>query len=835
MKKITFFGTLLLSFAFIQAQNQASIYSTAPLEKTIAGSADVKTVYQSGSQNLKTTPIWGAGAPVGSENGEFAYDFIPSSGFTPGSTDTTWTAISVNDGNGSPGSAFWVHNMTGYSAGAYWSGTTPHGSPSQANGSALFDSDFMDNGGVQGNFGLGTSPSPHKGELISPAIDLTGYADVGLKIDFFSYIRSFQINELSVSMSVDGGATWTTKDYMNLTSDLTEEFVSVVFPFVTTGATNLTDVRIKFTFDGDYYFAFVDDVSISEAFAYDFAFAPANPNGTLLSDLGDQLNLTNNRYFPLSQLIAEDFYFGTNVKNYGVVTVLPSDSAQLDLTIQQFTGSWTNVYTQSTPIDTVVAGGSGTLVIDSITDLSWLQVGDYRAIYTISSKVTDAVPTNDTIMHNFNINDNTYASKVDITTVNGKPYASRAIFPGGASFSAIEYGSMFRFPNAATNNLSIDSISFTYYTSNSYTGNSTQSIITNIYEWSDNDLNGVPTDVSELTQIGVGVATLNGLAAGNGYGYATVTNLIDPGSGNAMVPLQNNKYYFISLLMNPSLLGGPATFNSTDMIWYGASELQNYYLNGSKISSPDNRNAVSSPIIVTDGGGTSNFYWTGFGMDVSPSIGVHLSGCSAVSSTDIVTACDSLTWIDGNTYYSNNNIATYNLTSSSGCDSVVTLNLTINTVDISVTNNSPTLTANESGATYRWLDCDNNYAVIPSETGQSYTASANGNYAVEVTINGCTDTSACENVTGVGINENSTDNILVYPVPAHENLTVSGLNFTNGFIVELMNNIGQIIVSNVYTNENRININLSNINQGTYQLVIKGNNNVITKTITVIR
>jgi len=47
------------------------------------------------------------------------------------------------------------------------------------------------------------------------------------------------------------------------------------------------------------------------------------------------------------------------------------------------------------------------------------------------------------------------------------------------------------------------------------------------------------------------------------------------------------------------------------------------------------------------------------------------------SSTDVITACDSYTWIDGNTYTSSNNTTTYTTTNVVGCDSVVTLDLTI--------------------------------------------------------------------------------------------------------------------------------------------------------------
>lgn len=67
--------------------------------------------------------------------------------------------------------------------------------------------------------------------------------------------------------------------------------------------------------------------------------------------------------------------------------------------------------------------------------------------------------------------------------------------------------------------------------------------------------------------------------------------------------------------------------------------------------------------------------------------------------------------------------------------------------------NGSVLTANQTGATYQWLDCDNNYAVINSETNQSYTPAVTGNYAVEVNMNGCVDTSDCFLVDHTGIEE----------------------------------------------------------------------------------
>ncbi|MCJ8292677.1 MAG: gliding motility-associated C-terminal domain-containing protein [Flavobacteriales bacterium] len=49
------------------------------------------------------------------------------------------------------------------------------------------------------------------------------------------------------------------------------------------------------------------------------------------------------------------------------------------------------------------------------------------------------------------------------------------------------------------------------------------------------------------------------------------------------------------------------------------------------------------------------------------------------ASIDTQVACDSYTWMDGITYTASNNTATETLVNAAGCDSIITLNLTINT------------------------------------------------------------------------------------------------------------------------------------------------------------
>ena len=111
------------------------------------------------------------------------------------------------------------------------------------------------------------------------------------------------------------------------------------------------------------------------------------------------------------------------------------------------------------------------------------------------------------------------------------------------------------------------------------------------------------------------------------------------------------------------------------------------------------------------------------------------------------------------------------MNASNGCDSVVYLDLTVNNIDLSVTDNSPTLSANQVNATYQWLDCDNSFAAVVGETNPDFTASVNGNYA-EISYNNCVDTTACYLVSNVALCQDY-DEIQIYPNPVHDELYIT--------------------------------------------------------------
>ncbi|MCD6068618.1 MAG: hypothetical protein K0S33_3444, partial [Bacteroidetes bacterium] len=156
------------------------------------------------------------------------------------------------------------------------------------------------------------------------------------------------------------------------------------------------------------------------------------------------------------------------------------------------------------------------------------------------------------------------------------------------------------------------------------------------------------------------------------------------------------------------------------------------------------------------------------------------------------TACSSYT-LNGTTYTSSGTY-TQNLTNAAGCDSIVTLNLTVATaIDITTSTVAETITATATGAAYQWLDCDSGSAPILNETNQSYTATANGNYAVVVTVGSCSDTSACVNIAGIGIRTvKDAALIRLYPNPSTSGIFT--LETAKDAVISISTSLGAVIL-----------------------------------------
>ncbi|MCC7031128.1 MAG: BspA family leucine-rich repeat surface protein, partial [Chitinophagaceae bacterium] len=183
------------------------------------------------------------------------------------------------------------------------------------------------------------------------------------------------------------------------------------------------------------------------------------------------------------------------------------------------------------------------------------------------------------------------------------------------------------------------------------------------------------------------------------------------------------------------------------------------------------------------------------------------------------TACSSY-FFNGQTLTSNG-VYYDTMVNAGGCDSLITLNLYINPPNITVTQAGALLTANATPASYQWLKCEP-YSIINGATNQNYTAVANGTYAVIVTQNGCTDTSACHAVTGIGVNEiDMVNNIKTFPNPVSQFLQIEAERVLQNAEIRLLNTLGQSIAIFSHISDKTYTIDLSALTPGNYFIQIK--------------
>jgi hypothetical protein len=213
----------------------------------------------------------------------------------------------------------------------------------------------------------------------------------------------------------------------------------------------------------------------------------------------------------------------------------------------------------------------------------------------------------------------------------------------------------------------------------------------------------------------------------------------------------------------------------------------------------------------------SNFT-TVLGCDSSITTTVTVVATLASSDNASICSGESYTYHDGtisaSIITSETHVSIY--TAASGCDSSITT--TINVLPLPNMSTSETtvmITSDQSGASYQWFDCSSGFVVIAGENGQSYTPFSSGNYAVEVNLNGCVDTSACSSFSVVGIIEESIE-VSVYPNPVNDMLTIS-LSSNQQFTSYIIYDVGGRLVS-AGSLSNRVEINTKSLTSGTYIL-----------------
>ncbi|MES2134467.1 MAG: T9SS type A sorting domain-containing protein [Bacteroidota bacterium] len=169
---------------------------------------------------------------------------------------------------------------------------------------------------------------------------------------------------------------------------------------------------------------------------------------------------------------------------------------------------------------------------------------------------------------------------------------------------------------------------------------------------------------------------------------------------------------------------------------------------------------------------------------------------------------------------------TCTITDANTCTSIQTVTITEPAViSVLTTLSNETITANATGLTYQWIDCNNANAAIAGETNRSFTATANGNYAVIITNGACSDTSACVSIltTGINLNDGIQGGISVYPNPGSSVINIEFLNYTNEtYQVEIVNMMGQVLV-NESVNTQHVKLATDHLTKGVYFVTLISN------------
>ncbi len=344
-------------------------------------------------------------------------------------------------------------------------------SETAANGAAVFNADYLTSKGTIGN--IPDQPYPtYFSELISPTIDLSGVNN-GVLISFYQLVRKLNednnapINPLtgdqiltSISYSIDDGNTWSAP------IDATEEIPvnglyngvdSFPLPNAIIGQ---SEVKIKFTWAGDFYFWVIDDVKISSRPAFDMK---VNDNF---------LAYYPNRITPMSQV--DDASFLADIQNDGAAT---AENVQLNLSIRNdLSGS--EVYSSTINYGSVVSDSlaENNIFPDQLMGSAIAgELAQYTGTYSVSfTGGDDLVPSNNVSTFDFLVLDTLFSKETGTNL--------RLIAP--QDDNSYTWGNVFYMPNG--NGYYARTIGFAIENPDELIG---QEVTTLLYEW-DGDTNG---------------------------------------------------------------------------------------------------------------------------------------------------------------------------------------------------------------------------------------------------------------------------------------------------------------------------------------------------------
>ncbi|MNJ86178.1 hypothetical protein D3C87_36660 [compost metagenome] len=183
-----------------------------------------------------------------------------------------------------------------------------------------------------------------------------------------------------------------------------------------------------------------------------------------------------------------------------------------------------------------------------------------------------------------------------------------------------------------------------------------------------------------------------------------------------------------------------------------------------------------------------------------------------------VNTCGSYTWPANGATYTTSGMYYDSLVDGNGCDSIRILDLTILAVPTATAtdNGDATITAS-TGTTYQWINCATN-APVSGATSQTFAPTVNGLYAVIVSnASNCSDTSNCVDIDYLGLAELDVNSVQVFPNPTENQVTIT-MSFAQAKLVITDAQGKTLYVNQILNNQS---IDLSQYEDGVYFLSIQ--------------
>lgn len=234
--------------------------------------------------------------------------------------------------------------------------------------------------------------------------------------------------------------------------------------------------------------------------------------------------------------------------------------------------------------------------------------------------------------------------------------------------------------------------------------------------------------------------------------------------------------------------------------------------------------------------GTTQFNLTS--QTVYTSVLQNVNGCDSIIETTISIlstdeTTESVSICSGEDYTFPDGTVQTNITSQivyssllqnvNGCDSVVETTLDVLDANSDVTLAGGVLSADQSGASYQWFDCNTGDA-IQGETSQSFEYTASGLYQVEIQINGCSYLSDCIEVSVADIEQKELTEINLFPNPAESLMTIT--SETGIKSISIYSADGKLVNSRKGEHAMELTLNVSGYAKGSYILYVVTDNQV---------